>query len=101
MGFLDSLRESTEGNLKQCKEHPRKCFRQLLVDGLLIVASYGLLTYLLDGKALDPRRALAFYVLFLALALAFRYMDVDFQEQLTRVAGFQIGTKLFGALTTI
>ena len=98
MGFLDFWRESTEAHLKQCKEHPRKCFRQLMVDGLVIVASYGLLTYLLDGKALNPRRTLAFYALFLALAYAFRYLDVDFQEQLTRVAGFQIGTKLFGAL---
>lgn len=69
-----------------------------MLDGLLIVFSYALLVYLVDGKHLHYGRAAMFYLLFLVLAYAFRYLDVDFQEQLTRVAGFQIGTKLFSAM---
>lgn len=92
------LVNSTEKALKDCKDHPRKCFRQLLIDGAVIVMSYGLLVFLLDGKILEVKRTVTFYGLFLLLAYAFRYLDVDFQEQLTRVAGFQIGTKLFGAI---
>lgn len=99
MGLLDAFRQSTEQSLKECRQHPGRCLRQLLVDGLVIVASYALLLYLVDGKLVDLRRVATFYALFLLLAYAFRALDVDFQEQLTRVAGFQLGTKLFAALT--
>lgn len=89
---------STEANLKGCAQQPQKCARQLALDGAVIIASHALLVFLLDGKMLEWRRALTFYALFMVLAFAFRMLDVDFQEQLTRVAGFQLGTKLFGAL---
>ena len=98
MGCLDFVRSSTEKALKDCKDHPRKCFRQLLIDGAVIVLAYAMLLYLVDGTALNPMRAAKFYGLFLVLAYVLRYLDVDFQEQLTRVAGFQLGTKLFSAM---
>lgn len=90
---------STEHNLQGCKDHPGRCARQLATDGLVIVASYALLAYLVDGKVVQLSRAATFYGLFMLLAFAFRALDVDFQEQLTRVAGFQLGTKLMLALT--
>lgn len=98
MGLFDFLKNSTEQSLENCKEHPKKCLTQLMIDGLVIVLSYGMLVYLVDGRTLCPVKAAKFYVLFLVLAYAFRYLDVDFQEQLTRVAGFQVGTKLFMAM---
>lgn len=97
--MFDFLKQSTEQSLKECQKQPTRCFRQLLLDGLVIISSYSLLLYLVDGRVVDVRRAVTFYALFLVLAFAFRWLDVDFQEQLTRVAGFQIGTKLFAALT--
>lgn len=99
MGAFDFLKQSTEKSLRECKADPRKCFRQLLLDGLVIISSFGLLLYLTEGKTLDPLKAAKFYGLFLVLAYIFRYLDVDFQEQLTRVAGFQIGHKLFSLMT--
>ena len=99
MGLLDFFKQSTEQSLKECREHPARCFKQLLVDGLVIIASYALLLYLVDGRTIEWARAAKFYALFLVLAFVFRLLDVDFQEQLTRVAGFQLGTKLYLALT--
>lgn len=98
MGCLDILRTSTEKALKDCRQHPRRCFRQLLIDGMVIVLAYAVLVYLVDGASIDPMRAARFYGLFVVMAYVLRYLDVDFQEQLTRVAGFQLGTKLFSAL---
>lgn len=98
MGLFDFFTQSTEQTLKECRQHPSKCLAQLMLDGAVIVASYALLTYLLDGRSLQWDRVARFYGLFLFLAFVFRYLDVDFQEQLTRVAGFQLGTKLFLAL---
>lgn len=99
MGFLDAFRQSTEQSLKECRKQPAKCLRQLAVDGLIIVLSYALLLYLVDGKVVQWRRVGLFYALFMLLAFVFHALDVDYQEQLTRVAGFQLGTKLFLALT--
>lgn len=99
MGLLDAFRQSTEQTLKECRKHPAKCLRQLAVDGFIIVASYAVLLYAVDGKAVQWRRVATFYALFMMLAFVFHSLDVDYQEQLTRVAGFQLGTKLFAALT--
>lgn len=100
--FLDSVtgtfKNSTEQSLKDCSATPGKCVGQLMLDGLVIVAAYSLLLYVVDGQALVARKALKFYALFLFLAFVLRYLDVDFQDQLTRVAGFQLGTKLFMTL---
>lgn len=108
MGFgdlLDSLtqpfRESTKESLERCKKDPRKCVRQLFVDGLVIVLGYAFLVYVVEGKVVSPRRALKFYALFIFVAFVLRYLNVDFQDQLTRVAGFQLGTKLFAAMTGV
>jgi hypothetical protein len=105
MGFLDflltPLRESTEEAVHQCKEKPGKCARQLLLDGLVIVLAYAFLLYVVEGKVLAWVRGVKFYVLFLFVAFVLRYLDVDFQDQLTRVAGFQLGTKLFAAMATV
>lgn len=95
------LQKSTEKWLKNCKDRPTKCFRQLLIDGAVIITSFAALSYLVDGTVVQWDRALKFYGLFLVVAFVFRYLDVDFQENLTRVAGFQIGNKLFSALTGV
>jgi hypothetical protein len=96
---LETIKNSTEQAVKECKKDPKKCVRQLLLDGVVIVASYGLLLYLVEGRTLAWTNIARFYAVFLVIAFVFRYLDLDFQEQLTRVAGFQVGTKLFMLLT--
>jgi hypothetical protein len=89
---------STEDALKECREKPAKCLSHLALDAAVIVAAYGFLVWAVDGARLSPTKALKFYALFMVVAFVLRYLDVDFQDQLTRVAGFQIGTKLFMAM---
>lgn len=96
---MNIVRSSTEQHLKKCKEQPGKCLSQLLLDGVVIIAAYALLLWAVEGGTLQVSKAVKFYVLFIGLAFVLRYLDVDFQEHLTRVAGFQLGTKLFLALT--
>lgn len=95
MGLLDILRTPGSQTPVDCKAQPAKCAYQIAVDGAVIVAAYALLVYALDGAVLAWAKALKFYALFFVLAFLLRYVNVDFQEQLTRVAGFQLGTKLF------
>lgn len=95
MGLLDWITQSTEESLKECKKDPGKCVSQLLLDGAVIILAYALLAYVVDGTILSATKALKFYALFMLLTFVLRWLDVDFQDQITRVAGFQLGTKLF------
>lgn len=95
-----SFKNSSEDTLKACRDNPAKCIGQLMLDGLVIIAAYALLVWVVDSQCLTLRKAATFYAMFIFLAFVLRYLDVDFQDQLTRVAGFQLGTKLFMALAT-
>lgn len=82
----------------RCGGDYTKCVRKAALDGFALVLGYALLMVAVDGKAPRPRSMAKFYGLFIGLALLFRYMDVEV-DQLTRVAGFQLGIKLFQVLT--
>ena len=69
-----------------------------LGEGLVIIVAYMMLLLVVEGKHLKWQNAAKFYALFVGLSLLFRWLDIELQDQLTRVAGFQLGTKLFFAL---
>lgn len=95
MGILDVFSVPGSQSPVDCRKEPGKCTAQIVVDGAVIIFAYAVLLYAVEGAMLPWRRALKFYGLFVFLAFLLRYVNVDFQEQLTRVAGFQLGTKLF------
>ena len=80
-----------------CTSDVRVCLRRTLVDGGAIIAAYAVILYATDGVMPSPHKVIKFYLLFAALAFLFRLLDADL-DQLTRVAGFQLGLKLFGVL---
>ena len=80
-----------------CAGDYARCVRKAALDGLALLLGYALLVAAVDGKPPRARAMAKFYGLFIALALLFRWMDVDV-DQLTRVAGFQLGIKLFQVL---
>lgn len=84
--------------MPECKDDTKKCVSQLALDGVVIVATYALLLWVVDDSVLAWTKALKFYVLYMFLAFVFKYLGVDFQDQLTRVAGIQLGSKLFMAM---
>lgn len=80
-----------------CGQDLTQCMRRTLVDGVAIIVAYSVIVYATEGKMLSTPAVLKFYGLFVALAFLFRFMNAD-MDQLTRVAGFQLGLKLFGVL---
>lgn len=104
--FLSSTQQSTTsraslGGPPSCRQDPRKCLAQLMMDGLVIICAYAMLTHFIEGKTLDAEKTITFYTLFVGLSFSLKWMDVEFGDQLARVVGFQLGTKLFGALAPI
>lgn len=71
--------------------------RRTLVDGLAIIVAYAFIVYVTEHRLLSALKVVKFYGLFAALAFLFRLMSVEL-DQLTRVAGFQLGIKLFSVL---
>ena len=61
-----------------CGSDAMHCLKRALVDGAAIIAAYGI-------------------ILYAALVFMFREMGHEL-DQLTRVAGFQLGMKLMGVL---
>jgi hypothetical protein len=80
-----------------CAGDYARCVRKAALDGIVLLLGYALLVFAVDGKLPRGAKVAKFYGLFIALALLFRWMDADV-DQLTRVAGFQLGVKLFQVL---
>ena len=80
-----------------CGSDLTQCMRRTLADGVAIIVAYSVIVYATEGKLLSLPKVLKFYGLFVALAFLFRFMNAD-MDQLTRVAGFQLGLKLFGVM---
>ena len=53
-----------------------------LLDGAVIVVSYGLLAYLADGTVLEPLKVAKFFALFIVFTYAFKFFSVEFHEQM-------------------
>ena len=108
--FVDPLERSTQVSTKPssatynppsaCRTNPRACFMQLMTDGVALVAAFSLLVYVLDGALPPVGRVLNFYALYVAITFSLKWLDVEFQDQIPRVAGFQIGNKIFTALAS-
>jgi len=80
-----------------CGSDAMQCLKRTLIDGAAIVAAYGIILYAAEGKLPPWTKIAKFFILFIALVFLFREMGHEL-DQLTRVAGFQLGMKLMGVL---
>ena len=80
-----------------CGTDAMHCLKRTLIDGAAIIAAYGIIMYATHGELPPWTRIAKFFILFIALVFLFREMGHEL-DQLTRVAGFQLGMKLMGVL---
>lgn len=95
----DAISNSTKKNTESCRERPARCLRQIILDGVVIIVLYSLLTHAIDGAAPDIDRMLGFLSLWTAIMFLLKSLDVDQSDQFARVAFWTIATKVFGILT--
>lgn len=93
--------KSTQKNTETCRSHPGKCLGQVSFDGIVIVAIYSLLTYVMNKQGLSMDASLTFLSLWIPLQFIFKSLDLEYSDQLARVAGWTIGNKLFSILTVM
>lgn len=81
---------------------PRTLLRTALLEACLVLGSFAALSLALDhGASLAPTNAALFLALFVPLSYLLKALDVEYSDQLVRVALFQMGIKLFNVLLAV
>ena len=95
----NAVTQSTKENTQGCKQKPLKCLRQIVLDGLIIVGLYSLLTRIIDNVTPNIDDMVGFLAIWTAIMFLLKNLDIDNADQFYRVAFFSIATKVFGILT--
>ena len=82
-----------------CRRDPWKCLQGVLLDAAVISGTYAILAVELDkGASLSWEGTLTFFAVFVPLALAIKALNLEYSDQLPRVALFHLSTKMFNVL---
>jgi hypothetical protein len=90
-----AVNTSTVDNTVDCKSHPLRCLRQITIDGVVFAALYVALSYIVDKQMPTVNGILGFVSIWIPVAFVLKVMKLEYADQLARVIGFQLGTKLF------
>lgn len=99
--IVRSIKQSTKKTYENCKAEPGHCFRQVFVDGAVLVGMYVLALWLIDGVAPNweyRTKVYKYMALFVACSFTLRYMELDFADALSRGAAVVIAAKFVSAL---
>lgn len=94
--ILKSDKEKTDN----CRENPAACLGQVVVDGCVIVMLFGFLSYTIDAQMPSMENSAAFLSVWVPVLFLLKAMELEYADQLARVAGFTLATKIFAILTT-
>ena len=90
--------KSSENNTKCCKKDKLQCLKQVVIDGLVFVAIFAMLTHMVDNRDVDPTSLMKFFGLYVPTVFALRILDLEYADQFARVAGWSLAAKLFGVM---
>lgn len=80
---------------------PGKCLGRIVMDALIIAGAYAALSVALgNSSAVSVDGTVTFFVVFIPLAYFLKLLDVEWHDQLSKVAAFQLGIKVFNTLST-
>jgi hypothetical protein len=100
--FIEKLvSQSTQKNTESCRSHPGKCLAQVVFDAFIIVALFALLTRVLNRDAVNVDACITFLAMWIPVNYIFKALDLEYSDQLARVAGWTLGNKLFSILTSM
>jgi hypothetical protein len=91
--------KSTQDNTDKCSLNPTACLGQVCFDGIVVVCMYAFLTYQVDKTWIDVDAALTFFSIWVPVLFLLKGLDLEYGDQLSRVAGWSLGNKLFAILT--
>lgn len=84
-----------------CRRKPWTCLRAAVTDAAIIMGVSVVLALALDsskGGGVSREGLLTFAAIFVPLGFALRAFDVEYSDQLPRVALFHLATKIFNVM---
>lgn len=82
-----------------CRRKPVTCLRAAAMDAAIIMGVYVALAMALDkGATVSRDGLLTFAAIFVPVGFALRAFDVEYSDQLPRVALFHLATKIFNVM---
>ena len=83
----------------KCKNDPGECLKQVIIDGVVFAALYAALAQLVDKQWPSLDGIVGFVAIWVPVAFFVKVMRLEYADQLARVIGFQLGTKLFSIMS--
>lgn len=78
-------------------------FKDVVQDAVVIAGTYAILSWSLGASDTMPSpsldKSLTFFSIFVPLSFAVKALDLEYADQLARVALFQLGVRIFNILS--
>ena len=88
----------SQNNTRDCRKSPSRCLAQLTLDSALIAVLFTGLAWFLDTRVPTLDQGISFVAIFTAIGFLLKYLQVEYEEQLGRAAGFTLANKVLGLL---
>lgn len=92
------LEKSTDSNTANCKVNPGMCLWQCCIDGVVFASLFTAVSFLIDHRAPDVNSIFTFLSIWVPTLFLLKALDLEYSDQLARVAGWSLGSKMFSAL---
>lgn len=101
-GINTAAKGSTKMTYDKCKEDRTRCLLQVIIDGIALVSMYMLAIYVIDGTVITMKylknQAAKYMLIYTVCSFVLRYLDVDYEDALSRGAAVVIAAKFVTAL---
>lgn len=92
------INKSTDENTKNCKDTPNECLWQCIVDAMVFVTMFTSMSFLIDHRGPNINNILTFVSVWIPTLFLLKAMDLEYSDQLARVIGWSLGSKMFSSL---
>ena len=82
-----------------CRKHPTRALKKVILDALMVVATYIFLTHVMDHSMPHPEHVITFLCVWIPSMYFLRAIDCEHADQLPRVAFWTMASKMFTSLS--
>lgn len=93
------IHSSTDENTAKCKTDPGMCLWQCVIDATIFATLFSAASLVIDHRKPDLDSIFVFLSLWIPVLYLLKSMDLEYSDQLARVAGWSLAQKMFSALS--
>ena len=93
------IEKSTDENTAKCKLDPNACLWQCCVDAIVFVILFSAMSMLIDHRRPNIDSLVIFLSIWIPTLFFLKAMDLEYSDQLARVAGWTLAQKMFSVMS--